>query len=113
MEQLVWSTGEKYERSSKKDKPILNSEDKVIDQLRTSDEHILRRNYRDNEKLHDEFIDRQMVQRAHQNPFFNDANYINVLNDQEKFLTPINSNNTKEEEPPSLPYNKEKESTIS
>lgn len=107
MERVVWSTGEKYDISLKSDNPVFAPKKTVSEKVITSDEHILRRNYRENSKLHNEdYIDRQMIQRAHQNPFFNDNNYIDVLDAQDKFLTPINSNNANEEEPAELPYNK-------
>ena len=55
--------------------------------------YIERNKNRDNEKKSEEIMNRNMIRRAYQNPFFEGQNYTNVIVDQGKYLTPLNSNN--------------------
>ena len=56
-------------------------------------EYIHRKKQRDNENEGNEILERHQIRRGYQNPFLSEKTYINVINDQEKFLTPLNSNN--------------------
>ena len=83
MEVYSWSNGDKFERSLKKDKPILNNKNEIIDNLRST-----KYESRKNNSYNEGYI----INRASQNPFFENKNYINVSDDQVKYLTPLNSN---------------------
>ena len=50
METISWSSGEKSEKSFKKDKPILNDKANIIDNLRNSGKYIIRKDNRSDEQ---------------------------------------------------------------
>ena len=91
MEVVVWSSGEKYERSNKTNRPILNSENEIIKNVAIHGEYIVKKSDRENEEKREEIMERSMIRRNFQNPFI-EKNYLDVLDDQKKFLTPQNSN---------------------
>ena len=90
MEEIVWSNGEKYEKSDKNKKPLLNSDNEIIHNIALRGEYILKKNDKINEKKRDEIMERNMLSQTYQNPFLS-KDFIDVLSDQEKFLTPQNS----------------------
>ena len=97
MEVITWSNGEKYEKSTKKTE-ILSEESSNNDsnnknQLMKESEYIHRKKQRDNQNEGNEILERHQIRRGYQNPFLSEKTYINVINDQEKFLTTLNSNN--------------------
>lgn len=83
MEIYSWSNGNKFERSLRKDKPILNNKNEIVDNLRTT---------KYESRKSDDSNEGYIISRASQNPFFENRNYINVIDDQAKYLTPLNSN---------------------
>lgn len=83
-----WSNGEKYEKSYKNQKPIFNSNNKIIDNVIENKINSSKRNEINNEKIQN----RELISHTYQNPFLN-KNYIDVLDDQTNFLIPKNSNN--------------------
>lgn len=96
MEIISWTSGEKeeYKKSSKNDKPILNSDNEIIHNIIYRGEQInkkkeIENNYLTNKKKQ-ELLDRSMIPQTYINPFLN-KNYNDVLSDQEKFLIPKNS----------------------
>ena len=95
MEVVIWSNGEKYEKSFKKKEILLedNSNNNNCYNNIIETEYIHRKKQRDNENEDNEILERHQIRRAYQNPFLSEKTYINVINDQEKFLTPLNSNN--------------------
>jgi len=94
MEAISWSSGEKSEKSFKKDKPILNDKAEIIDSLRNTAKYISRKDNRNDEQKKNEIIERYLIRRTYQNPFLGNKDYINVIEDQQKYLTPLNSNFT-------------------
>lgn len=95
MEVVVWSTGEKYNKSTKNQKPILNSNNEIIHNLIYRGEYILKKNDRENELKNElkreEIMERCMTAQTYQNPFLQKS-FNDVLLDQEKYLIPQNSN---------------------
>ena len=112
MEQLVWSTGEKYEKSLKKDNPHLSmiNEKKNIDNVDSNNinninninnsnidnnniinSEIFRINNKREEANH-KLSERHLIGQLNQNPFMINNDYIKDLDIQQSFLIPKNSN---------------------
>lgn len=95
MEVIIWSTGEKYNKSNKSQKPILNSENEIIHNVIYRGEHIIKKTDRENELKNEvkreEIMERCMTAHSFQNPFLN-KNFKDVLSDQQNYLIPQNSN---------------------
>ncbi len=89
METVVWSYGDKFERTKKEDKPILNNKNEIIKNVPYRGEYNIRKRERNNQK-DSEIMEREMIVQTYQNPFFN-KNYNDVLDDQERYLKPRNS----------------------
>ena len=100
MEELVWSTGEKYEKSSKKDNPNLQVKREIID---LNDNNINNNDNNDNnneifrinnkrEEANHKLSERHLVGQLNQNPFMINNDYIKDLDIQQNFLIPKNSN---------------------
>jgi GTPase Era involved in 16S rRNA processing len=104
MEEFVWSTGEKYEQSSKKDNPNLqvkrenthtniNVNDTINDMNNNSmNSEIFRINNKREDANH-KLSERYLVGQLNQNPFMINNDYIKDLDVQQSFLMPKNSNN--------------------
>ena len=92
MEIIVWQNGEKGQRSNKTQKPIFNFRDEVLDNPRSTEQYISRKKNRETAEQREEILERHMIRRSYQNPFFENLSYLNVLDDQNKYLTPTNSN---------------------
>ena len=90
MENIVWSSGEKYEKTSKNDKPLLNDKNEIIHNIPNRSEYNIRKKERENEGRINEIMERQMLIQTCQNPFLN-KDFTEVLTDQEKYLIPQNS----------------------
>jgi hypothetical protein len=86
--QKKWTSGEKYEKSYKNQKPIFNSNNEIIDNVIENKINSSKRNEIYNEKLQN----RELITHTYQNPFLS-KNYVDVLDDQTNFLIPKNSNN--------------------
>jgi hypothetical protein len=100
MEELVWSTGEKYEKSLKKDNPNLQVKREIID---LNDNNINNNDNNDNnneifrinnkrEEANHKLSERHLVGQLNQNPFMINNDYIKDLDIQQSFLIPKNSN---------------------
>jgi hypothetical protein len=106
MEQLVWSTGEKYEKSSKEDNPnfkvtrenisVTNADLKNTDLIANNGDHIdiFRINNKREEANH-KLSERHLVGQLNQNPFMINNDYIKDIDIQQSFLIPKNSNTDK------------------
>ena len=90
MEEVVWSSGEKYQKSNKIQKPLLNSKNEIIHNIAHRGEYIVKKNNKENEQKREELLDRYLISQQYQNPFFH-KNFMDVLHDQEKYLMPQNS----------------------
>jgi hypothetical protein len=112
MEEFVWSTGEKYEQSSKKDNPNLqvkrenthindnntiNVNDTINDDSANINSNSMNSEiFRINNKREDanhKLSERYLVGQLNQNPFMINNDYIKDLDIQQSFLMPKNSNN--------------------
>ena len=94
MEEFVWSTGEKYEQSSKKDNPNLQVKREYTDinDMNSMNSEIFRINNKREDANH-KLSERYLVGQLNQNPFMINNDYIKDLDIQQSFLMPKNSNN--------------------
>ena len=92
MENIIWSSGEKYPKSYKCQKPLLNSNNEVVNNITQRGEYVIRKDDRLNEKRQIEILKREMVVQTCQNPFLN-KDFNDVLTDQAKYLIPRSSLN--------------------
>jgi len=103
MEEFVWSTGEKYEQSSKKDNPNLqvkrenthtdiNDMNNNSNSMNSMNSEIFRINNKREDANH-KLSERYLVGQLNQNPFMINNDYIKDLDVQQSFLMPKNSNN--------------------
>ena len=96
MEHIIWSKGEKVERSYKNDNPSIkqidnnnnNNNIKIIEK----DGFISGSNKRELASI--KMNDRNMISQIGQNPFMTNNNYLHDLEIQQNFLIPQNSNYT-------------------
>lgn len=91
MEVIVWSSGEKYEKSNKSEKPLLDLNNDIIHNVAIRGEYLMKRKNKENTEKLEEIMGRRMISQSCQNPFLS-KNFTDVLLDQEKFLIPQNSN---------------------
>ena len=96
MEVVKWSNGDKYERSLKRE--VEKSIEKIEKECKSREFplgglYVERNKHRIIENKSEEILNRNMIRRGYQNPFLEGKNYVNVINDQEKYLMPLNSNN--------------------
>lgn len=87
MKQYVWRNGEKPERSYKTDKTTTTALDEIPNTILTEKESLRHRDEANN-KLNM----RYMVQQVSQNPFLQGTNYIDDLENQERYLRPKQHN---------------------
>ena len=107
MEEPVWSTGEKYEKSSKKDNPNLQVTREIVDLNENNSNSNNNNDNNDNnndnnnevfrinnkrEEANHKLSERHLVGQLNQNPFMIDNDYIKDLDIQQNFLIPKNSN---------------------
>ena len=90
METIVWKSGETFEKTLKKEKPLLNDKNEIIHNIPYRGEYNIRKKDRTNEKRECEIMEREMLAQTCQNPFFN-KNFNDVVFDQEKYLKPQSS----------------------
>jgi hypothetical protein len=94
MNVIIWSSGEKFNKTKREDKPILNDKNEIINNIPLRSE-TTRRGDKINPEKYQQFIDdRPMLAQTCQNPFFS-KDFKDVINDQEKFLIPKDSFNEK------------------
>jgi hypothetical protein len=89
MEVIVWTSGEKYNKTPKDQKPLLNAKNEIIHNVVHRGEYNIRKNDRYDEKKQNEIMERTMPQ-TYQNPFLN-KDFNTVIADQAKYLIPKNS----------------------
>lgn len=108
MEHLVWTTGEKYEKSYKNNNPISKnkasynvSNTELVEfnniNISTNNENNSNNNgfmkgSNKRELVNNKLNERNMISQIGQNPFMTNNNYINDLVNQQTFLIPQNSN---------------------
>lgn len=87
---FVWSVGEKPERSHKLDKAKATAleEKPLIDLTFTDFSHLDKESIRHRDEANNKLNMRYMVQQVSQNPFLQGTNYMDDLENQEKFLRP-------------------------
>jgi hypothetical protein len=90
MEVIVWTHGEKCEKTPKDQKPLLNAKNELIQNVPYRGEYNIRKNDRFNEDRENEIMKRRMVPQTCQNPFLS-KDFNAVIADQAKFLIPKNS----------------------
>ena len=96
MEVIIWNSGDKYEKTKKGLKPLLNANNEIIHNVPCRGEYNIRKKDKTNEQRRDEIMDRSMLIQTRQNPFLT-KNFNDVLSDQEKYLIPKNSLINKDE----------------
>ena len=82
MEIIIWSDGSKPERSCKEDNPGDNQSIEMV-----YDNSINKR-----EDANNKLNERELVKQVCANPFFTNVSYHNIIEKQEQFLIPKNSN---------------------
>lgn len=90
MHQLIWSHGEKFNKTKKQDKPILNSDNKIINNLQLRGETTRNRDKLELDKYENFIKERPMLVQTYLNPFLS-KDFNDVINDQENFLIPKDS----------------------
>jgi len=90
MEVKVWSDGTAYKKSTKDQKPLLNSKNEIINNVAYRGEYNIKKTNKINEEKSEEMMNRQMLTQTFQNPFLHKS-FKDVLADQEKYLKPQNS----------------------
>ena len=88
LKEKKWTNGEKCERSYKNQKPIINNNNEIIDNVLHYKINSMKKNEYYNEKLQE----RELISHTYKNPFLK-KNFLDVLDDQTNFLIPKNSNN--------------------
>ena len=89
MNELTWTDGTKPDKSSKNDKEFYlkdNSNSEKNISIEKSDSITKR------ELANDKLNEREMIKQVCDNPFLMNNNYIDVISNQQEFLTPQNSN---------------------
>ena len=101
MNTYVWTNGIKAERSNKKDKHLYvknENTDNAIRQVTSNStintdfsvvngDSITKR-----ESANNKLNERELTKQVCDNPYLNNKSYIDVINNQQEFLTPQNSN---------------------
>ena len=90
MEVIVWTSGEKYQKTPKTQKPLFDSNNKIIDNVPQRAEIHTRKKEKINEERYQEIRDRPMLVQTCLNPFLT-KDFNDVIGDQEKYLKPKNS----------------------
>lgn len=87
---IVWSYGEKFIKTPKSHKPILNNKNEIIDNISQQAEYNVKKKLKVDEFRENEIMQREMLVRDCQNPFLNN-NYSNIIATQAEYLIPKNS----------------------
>lgn len=94
MQEIIWRDGEKFQKTKKEDKPIVNKNNEIIKNIPLRAEMTRNRDKIDIDKYEDFIKDRPMIVQTCLNPFLT-KNFTDVINDQEKFLIPKDSSTEK------------------
>ncbi len=88
MNELCWRDGSKPEKSYKSDKELyLKQINNIPSHENEKNDSITKR-----EVANDKLNQREMIKQVCDNPFLNNKSYIDVISNQQEFLTPQNSN---------------------
>tara|TARA_A100001011_G_scaffold183465_1_gene192347 strand:+ start:39 stop:329 length:291 start_codon:yes stop_codon:yes gene_type:complete len=90
MQQIIWTHGEKFNKTKKDNKPILNSKNEIVNNIPLRGETTRNRDKLQQDKLELFVQERPMLVQTYQNPFLT-KDFTDVINDQEKFLIPKDS----------------------
>ena len=90
MSTIVWSYGEKFEKTPKSQKPILNSKNEIITNITNRAEYNIKKKLKVDDLRENEIMQREMLVRDCQNPFLN-INHGEIVDIQDEFLIPKNS----------------------
>jgi hypothetical protein len=90
MEVIIWSSGDKCQKSHKSQKPLFDSNNKIIDNIPQRAETYTRKKDKINEEKYQEIRDRPMLVQTCLNPFLS-RDFNDVIGDQEKYLKSKNS----------------------
>ena len=88
MNELTWSNGTKPDKSTKNDKEAYLKEKTNENNIVTDKSDSITKRELANDKLNQ----REMIKQVCDNPFLMNNNYIDVISNQQEFLTPQNSN---------------------
>jgi hypothetical protein len=94
MQEIIWRDGEKFQKTKKEDKPIVNKNNEIIKNIPLRAEMTRNRDKLDIDKYEDFIKERPMIVQTCLNPFLT-KNFTDVINDQEKFLIPKDSSTEK------------------
>tara|TARA_B100000287_G_scaffold156101_1_gene147217 strand:+ start:72 stop:341 length:270 start_codon:yes stop_codon:yes gene_type:complete len=88
MNELCWRDGSKPEKSYKGDKELyLKQTNNIPSTENEKSDSITKR-----EVANDKLNQREMIKQVCDNPFLNNKSYVDVISNQQEFLTPQNSN---------------------
>lgn len=90
MAQIVWTHGEKFNKTKKDNRPILNNKNEIVNNIPLRGETTRNRDKLQQDKLESFVQERPMLVQTYQNPFLT-KDFSDVINDQEKFLIPKDS----------------------
>ena len=93
MQEIIWSNGNKYEKSSKNDNPILIAMRETIKNDTFDNTNNIFKINNKREEANYKLSERHLVGQNKQNPFMSNNDYIKDLDVQQNFLIPKNSNN--------------------
>jgi hypothetical protein len=94
MQEIIWRDGEKFQKTKKEDKPIVNKNNEIIKNIPLRAEMTRNRDKIDIDKYEYFIKERPMIVQTCLNPFLT-KNFTDVINDQEKFLIPKDSSTEK------------------
>ena len=89
-ETIIWSYGEKFKKTPKSEKPIMNGKNEIITNITNRAEYNIKKKLKIDDIRENEIMQREMVVRSCQNPFLN-VNFTNIIDTQAEYLTPKNS----------------------
>ena len=89
-ETIIWRYGEKFEKTPKSNKPILNDKNIAIDNIIQKTEYNVKKKDKIDSLRENEIMQREMLVRSCQNPFLNN-NYNKIIETQAEYLMPKNS----------------------
>ena len=90
MENRIWSFGEKFEKTPKSQKPILNDKNEIITNIINRAEYNIKKKLKIDNFRENEIMQREMLVRDCQNPFLN-IKHGEIVDIQDEFLMPKNS----------------------
>tara|TARA_Y100000591_G_C21701186_1_gene628373 strand:- start:555 stop:839 length:285 start_codon:yes stop_codon:yes gene_type:complete len=94
MNTIILSYGEKFEKTKKSDKPILNNKNEIVNNIPIRSAMTRNRDKIEDEKYINFIKNRSLLAQTVQNPFLT-KKFIEVIDDQEKYLIPKDSFNEK------------------